>query len=144
MAQKTYEDNHFSESLLHLRRSIQLRPQHIESRLLIAKVLLKLGKAQEAEQHLDVAFTLGIPLNQIIIWQGMVLVKQEKYDEALKKLNAVHDKIFNELSSTDQAMLYALMGQVKMAKGKLNESLDFFNLAITRTPVRDKKKVLSH
>ena len=128
IAQKNYEDEHFAESLLHLKRSIQLYPEHIESRILISKVLLKMGEPKEAEQHIAVARSLGVSPDQLIVLQGLVLIKQGKYDEILEKLKL--EGMPHGLSAQDHAMVYALIGQAQLAKGMINESLTSFNRAV--------------
>lgn len=125
---KNYDEKNYAESLLHLRRAIQLKPDQIEARKLIADVLLKIGDPLEAERHIRKAIEMGAPQNQTLVLLGLALIKQKKYDDALNALDAESD--LRSAHSKEQAMMNALKGQAQLGKGLLLESVSSFNRAI--------------
>lgn len=125
---KDYDQENYAESLLHLRRAIQLKPDEIEARKLIADVLLKIGDPVEAERHISKAIELGVPKNEMLTLLGLALIKQKKYDEILKTLNFEGD--LRSIDSENHAIIDALKGQAYLGKGQLSESISSFNHAI--------------
>ncbi|MGE4349345.1 MAG: XrtA/PEP-CTERM system TPR-repeat protein PrsT [Candidatus Berkiella sp.] len=125
---KNYDKKNYAESLLHLRRAIQLKPEQVEARKLIADVLLKIGEPLEAERHIRKAIELGAPKNETLVLLGLALIKQKKYDDVLNALDAEGD--LYSAHSKEQAMMNALKGQAQLGKGLLSESVSSFNRAI--------------
>ncbi|MCS5708582.1 PEP-CTERM system TPR-repeat protein PrsT [Candidatus Berkiella cookevillensis] len=125
---KDYNEKNYAESLLHLRRAIQLKPDQVEARKLIADVLLKIGEPLEAERHIRKAIELGASKNETLVLLGMALIKQKKYDDTLNALDSEGD--LHSAHSKEQAMMNALKGQAQLGKGLLSESISSFNRAI--------------
>lgn len=127
MAEKEVSQAHYAEGLLHLKRAVQLEPDNIQARKLMAEVLLVIGDPGQAELHIQKAVELGIARAEIIILQGLSLIKQKKYDAVLESLVIEGDLM--DLSAEQQALIYAIRGQAQLAKSMYTEAEHSFQRA---------------
>lgn len=129
LAVDSYNDQNHVESLLHLKRAIQIDPNDKQARKLMAQVLIKLDDPVEAEHHIRKAIELGINKNELLVPLGIALVKQKKYKALLDEIKFEGNLL--SIGSEEHAKVYALQGQALLAEHDFDQSLAKFKQAIS-------------
>lgn len=129
LAKRDFEQAHYAESLLHIKRAVQLEPNRADARVLMAEILLEVGDPFEAIRHINKAQELGVARQEYVILQAKSLIKQKKYDELLDKITIDADLM--SLSAEEQAEIYALRGQAQIGKNQPQDSLSSFRRALS-------------
>lgn len=129
LAKTDFEQAHYAESLLHVKRAIQLNPDDTQARTLLAKILIKVGDPLEAQRHLEKVIELGVSKKEVVLLLGTALIKQKKYDKVLEDITLDADMM--SFSAEDQAEIYALRGQAQLGKNLTQQSLSSFRRALS-------------
>ncbi len=84
----SFHDKKFSETIIHLKNSLQKDIDHIPSRILLAKTLIAQGKGEMAETELFDLQDKGVDINQLVTLFAKAFLLQDKYERALDIANS--------------------------------------------------------
>ncbi|TVO73484.1 XrtA/PEP-CTERM system TPR-repeat protein PrsT [Sedimenticola selenatireducens] len=82
-ALKSFQGEQFSNAIIHLKNALQLDPDHLPSRLLMAEVLIGQGNGVVAEAELEFAKAHGASANRLLPLFAEAYLLQDKYQQAL-------------------------------------------------------------
>ncbi|MCW8889723.1 MAG: PEP-CTERM system TPR-repeat protein PrsT [Sedimenticola sp.] len=82
-ALKSFQVSRYSEAIIHLKNGLQIDPDHLPSRLLMAEVLIKQGNGAVAEAELEFAKTRGASPNRLLPMFAEAYLLQDKYQQVL-------------------------------------------------------------
>jgi tetratricopeptide (TPR) repeat protein len=118
----------WAESSQHYSRALELEPRRPDARLGLARALMRIGQAEQAESHLEnlVQGTDDNPEAELLYAQS--LVKQGKADEA--------EQALKDLLGRDPGQIEALLelGNLFLAAGRSDEALEYLQEAVDRKP----------
>lgn len=156
----SFNAQELNSTVIHLKNSLAETPQHLPSRILNAKLLLRLGKGHEAEVELGKAEVSGADVEYILPYKMEALLLQRKFDKVLdifddyvnlygpRVNNTVYlhqatalvgkhfynkaDRVFIQILENSPDNIKAILGraQVALKKGKFIEAIDFVNEAV--------------
>jgi len=117
-AVQAYEEGELEEAFIHLKNALQVDPNLLSARLLLAEVYFNEGDVASAEEESREALLLGADMNLVLPVYGQSLVLQEKVDE-LFEIERVSDT-FTTQSQFEWALLkgqgYLLRGERDLAR----------------------------
>ena len=83
-ALKSFHQNEYSTTIIHLKNSLKEDINHIPSRILLSETLIAQGKGEMAETELYDLQASGVDFNQIIALLAQSLILQSKYKQVLE------------------------------------------------------------
>ena len=156
----SFKASEFTTTKIHLKNSFSELPNHMPSRVLNARLLIALGKAEEAKIELKKALDSGADQVYLAPYLMDAMLLQRKFDEVLsfvdnhlylynqninntfmlyqaqaligKHFYSKADRVFSEILQNSPSDINAILGraQVALKKGKLLQSLGFINEAM--------------
>lgn len=128
-AAKAYELNAPQDAYIHLKNALQQNPDHIDARLLLARIYFERGEIRSAEKEYEQALLLGADVNRVMPVYGYALILQKKL-ERLLELEQVADEFEGE-TQLDWALL---QGQAYMLMEQPGEARRAFEGAVAAFP----------
>lgn len=101
-ARSMQQAGHFEDSIAPLQGLLQVDPQHLEARRLLALAYLQTGDGAAAASHLERALKAGAQPGPIKPLQARALVLQEAYEQAIEVITA------DDLAQADIGLLLTL------------------------------------
>ncbi|MDO6684419.1 MULTISPECIES: tetratricopeptide repeat protein [unclassified Agarivorans] len=83
LAVKAFHSGEENEAFIHLKNALTANPEHLSSKLLLAKVYFNANNLGSAEKQLEEALNLGADINLVLPMLGNVLLLQGKTSEVL-------------------------------------------------------------
>jgi len=116
-------------AIIQLKNALQHDPGHIDSRLLLGTVYLRMGNAEAAEKEFGRAGQLGAESSRWLLGYGQALLMQRKYREVLDKL--LPD---DSLDASTRASVLALRGQAWLLQGDKDKAAAAYQQALALDP----------
>ncbi|MBL4941954.1 MAG: PEP-CTERM system TPR-repeat protein PrsT [Colwellia sp.] len=157
-ALKSFHQQSYNETIIHLKNALKEDVDHIPSRLLLAETFIAQGKGEVAETELYDLQARGVDFNQIIALLAQSLVLQNKYKQVLDiatpgyRGSHIESQVLfargqaylglNQLRQAEQAFHETLMlesdfqlamlgiAQVAMNKSKITKAVEFVDKAL--------------
>ncbi|WP_427977935.1 XrtA/PEP-CTERM system TPR-repeat protein PrsT [Agarivorans sp.] len=129
MAVKAFHNGEENEAFIHLKNALKADPQHLSSKLLLAKVYFYANNLGSAEKQLREALDMGADINLVLPLLGNVLLLQNKVDELLAFADREH-----EFSKSTQFEWKLLQGQVMLKQGQAELAKQQFEQATQLAP----------
>jgi len=112
-------------AIIQLKNALQQDPGHIESRLLLGTLYLRLNDGPAAEKEFGRAGQLGAEPKRWLLGYGQALLMQHKYQEVLDKL--LPDE---SLEPATRAAVLAMRGQTLLAQGERDKAVAAYDAAL--------------
>jgi len=153
-----FQNQEFSNAVIHLKNIIQENPTHMPSRVLMAQILITQGNGSAAQIELDRARDGKVDEDRLITLYGQAYILQGKYDEAIavaklgqrneqikselllirgqayigKKQYKLADKAFISVLNLQPNNQFALLGraQIALQESKVNQALTYIDLSL--------------
>ena len=74
-ARRLFEKDHYEKAEIWATRAIELAPDHSDTRMLMARILLFQDKFEEALKEVDKAISLGHDSGDALFWKGKILIE---------------------------------------------------------------------
>ncbi|GGB09083.1 XrtA/PEP-CTERM system TPR-repeat protein PrsT [Agarivorans gilvus] len=129
MAVKAFHNGEENEAFIYLKNALKADPQHLSSKLLLAKVYFYANNLGSAEKQLREALEMGADINLVLPLLGNVLLLQNKTDELLALADREH-----EFSKSTQFEWKLLQGQVLLKQGQTESAKQLFEQATQLAP----------
>ncbi len=129
MAVKAFQHGEENEAFIHLKNALKTDPQHLSSKLLLAKVYFNANNLGSAEKQLLEALDLGADINLVLPLLGNVLLLQNKVDQLLAFAERE-----SEFSKQTQFEWKVLQGRVLLKQGQIELAKQQFELATQLAP----------
>ncbi|WP_163130928.1 tetratricopeptide repeat protein [Agarivorans sp. Alg241-V36] len=113
LAVKAFHSGEENEAFIHLKNALKANPEHLSSKLLLAKVYFNANNLGSAEKQLEEALALGADINLVLPLLGNILMLQGKTNELL----AFEERV-NEFSKTTQFEWKLLRGRIYLQKSQ--------------------------
>ncbi|WP_439037761.1 XrtA/PEP-CTERM system TPR-repeat protein PrsT [Agarivorans sp. QJM3NY_25] len=125
LAVKAYQLGDENEAFIHLKNALKANPQHLSSKLLLAKVYFNANNLAAAEEQLEEALSLGADINLVLPLLGNVLLLQGKIDAvlALEQRSAEFSKNSQFEWKLLRGRIYLRKSQVELAKLEFEQAL---------------------
>jgi putative PEP-CTERM system TPR-repeat lipoprotein len=123
-ALKSFHNQKYSETIIHLKNALKENIDHIPSRILLTETFIAQGKGEMAETELYDLQSSGVDFNQTIALLAQSLILQNKYKQVLKvatpgyRGNTIESSI---LFARGQA--YLGLNQLRQAEQAFSETL---------------------
>ena len=108
-------------------------------------VLYEIGDFEEARKWLNNKFTNSFIENNkelfftCLIYQAMVMIRTSELDNAINFLNTFLPDIIELRNDSLESLIYNWLGNAYWLRGTLQESLDYYELALKIRRIQDKK-----
>ncbi|MGY5452480.1 tetratricopeptide repeat protein [Agarivorans sp. MS3-6] len=125
LAVKAYHLGDENESFIHLKNALKADPEHLSSKLLLAKVYFNANNLASAEKQLKDALNLGADINLVLPLLGNALLLQGKSSELLGYEERVNE--FSQATLFEWKLLrgriYLLNSQVVLARNEFEQAI---------------------
>lgn len=116
-------------AIIQLKNALQRDPSHIEARLLLGALYLRLNDGPAAEKEFGRAGQLGADPKRWLIGYGQSLMMQNQYQTVLEKI--LPD---DSLEPTVRASVLAMRGQALLAQGERDKAMAAYDQALALDP----------
>jgi len=82
-ALKSFYDQKYTSTIIHLKNSLRTNDAHIPSHILLAKTLIAQGNGMLAETELEDLQSMGVDFNQLVTLFGQAYILQDKYQKVI-------------------------------------------------------------
>jgi putative PEP-CTERM system TPR-repeat lipoprotein len=128
-AATAFAKKHMTEALTFIKQALQENPNHLPSKILIAKIYSDAANLGAVEQELYEALALGADINLVLPLLGNALLFQKKTDKLLQ-LNQYQ----NSFSKQSQFEWALLAGQVALLNKQTKQAQTAFEQALSLFP----------
>lgn len=127
-AQQYIQGGEIRAASIELKNALQLNPDNVDARFLLAKVNLDLGHPEAAEKELNRAISLGLSEESSVILLAESLLQQGAYQRLIDEfsLESVEDKETHANLLAIRAMAYSGLGQIEKANQSLRDAVAIF------------------
>tara|TARA_R110001599_G_scaffold353742_2_gene596074 strand:- start:57443 stop:60247 length:2805 start_codon:yes stop_codon:yes gene_type:complete len=123
------QERDFPAAYIHLKNALQLNPDHLSSRILLANVYFNMGDVFSAEKESGEALMLGADINLVLPIYGKTLVLQKKTDKLFDL-----EKVYDSFTPASQFEWALLKGEGYLIKGQQDLALAEFEKAAAMYP----------
>ncbi len=134
-ALKSSQQGKLPEAIIHLKNALEIDPNHLPSRLLIAEVLVNQGNGAAAEIELEYAQAHGVNTNRLLPLFAEAYLLQDKYKQVLDRV-----KPANRVNTLEATLAY-LRGRAHLGLYQFVAALREFNRALHLNPHLTKAKL---
>jgi putative PEP-CTERM system TPR-repeat lipoprotein len=128
-AAQAFDKGELDEAFIHLKNALQINPDMIAARVLMAQVQFNAGNVAAAEKESDEALLLGADINLLLPIYGAALVVQKKADKLFEL-----GKVADTLTKENQFEWRLLKGQGYLIKGQVEPARTEFETAAKLYP----------
>ena len=125
---QAYAEQEYAEAYIHLKNALQVDPNMVSARLLLAKVHFNAGDVHGAAKESEEALLLGADINLVLPIYGTALVLQKRVDKLFELEKAYPE--FTPESRFEWALLkgqgYLLQGETDRARREFEEAAAMF------------------
>jgi len=89
-ALKSSQQGKLPEAIIHLKNALQIDPNHLPSRILIAEVFIKQGNGANAEIELEYAQAHGVNITRLLPLFAEAYLLQDKYKQVLDRVKPAY------------------------------------------------------
>jgi putative PEP-CTERM system TPR-repeat lipoprotein len=123
-ALKSFHQQNYDETIIHLKNALKEDTDHIPSRLLLAQTLIAQGKGEMAETELYDLQASGVDFNQIVALLAQSLILQNKYKQVLEiATSGYRGNHIESLILFARGQAYLGLNQLRQAEQAFNETL---------------------
>lgn len=124
LALKSFYDQKYAATIIHLKNALRANESHIPSHLLLAKTLLAQGNGVVAETELADLQSMGVDFNQLVTLFGEAYILQDKYQQVVDVVTSGYRG--NDIESQIQfirGQAYIGLNQIRYAEQAFTEAL---------------------
>ncbi|NOY71766.1 MAG: PEP-CTERM system TPR-repeat protein PrsT [Gammaproteobacteria bacterium] len=127
-AQQYIKGGEIRAASIELKNALQLNPDNVDARFLLAKVNLDLGHPEAAEKELNRAISLGLSEENSVILLAEALLQQGAYQRLIDEfsIESVEDKETHANLLAIRAIAYSGLGQIEKANQSLRDAVAIF------------------
>ncbi|HEY4220073.1 MAG TPA: tetratricopeptide repeat protein, partial [Myxococcota bacterium] len=120
------QENRFSAAVVDLKRAVELRPEDLHQRSIVASVLVNLDRKQEAREVLEAVIAAEPADVRTLIRVARVLHALGDLDRARPILDGIKGRTG---SAVDQRNLHALIGDIALEEGRADAAVEAYDAA---------------
>jgi putative PEP-CTERM system TPR-repeat lipoprotein len=126
-ALQTYNTEEFSEAFIHIKNALQDNPSHLASRMLLGKILVKLGNTDVAIEELNRALDAGADVNLVYLPLAAAYYQDKDYQQLI-------DLSTDKLDPTNKFEVMFLQAKSHQVRAEFSKALAKFNETLVLRP----------
>jgi len=123
----------FQQSLKHVRRSVELKPNYPEAQQFISTLYMISGEMEQAKKHLEIAHSINPLSQETLFYQGYFQYRNENYQPALKLFDDCLKNNPNNIPA------YIVRSYCLLKMGKYDETIQFLENMPEEIVVHDER-----